>query len=287
MTGDNHELRTYAAHMERGNPFIRLRLEVDQPVELGEFVGAFTAMAAEFDRYAKENAPGVDPGATLFVKEVRAGSIEADLIPWVIGGGLITAAASAVTVFDFVEKYGGKLKQYLKPGGRVPEATKADLKHFHDQVAAIAKEPGSNIEVAAIEIVEGKRIVRSAFRFNSGQAAEITNRIEEHQAEITHRETSDHPRVSMVFTRTDTGKAATGKRSGEKVRIEAISPKPRPLIYASDLAEQRIKHEIRDGEDNVYKKVFIVDVNVETLKEKPFAYRVTHVHQVIDAEEAD
>jgi hypothetical protein len=54
-----------------------------------------------------------------------------------------------------------------------------------------------------------------------------------------------------------------GKRTGERVAIEEISPRDLPLIYASDLAEQRIKHEVREADDNVYKKGFIVDVNVQ------------------------
>jgi predicted helicase len=48
------------------------------------------------------------------------------------------------------------------------------------------------------------------------------------------------------------------------------------------LAEQRIKHEVREADDNVYKKGFIVDVNVQLVGGKPAGYRVTNVHQVID-----
>jgi hypothetical protein len=73
-----------------------------------------------------------------------------------------------------------------------------------------------------------------------------------------------------------------GKRSGEPVQIEDISEKELPLIYASDLAEQRIKHEILEVEDNVFKKGFVVDVNVETRGGRPVAYRATNLHQVID-----
>ncbi len=86
----------------------------------------------------------------------------------------------------------------------------------------------------------------------------------------------------MIFTRSDIGTAQVGKPSGERVKIEEISAKPLALIYASDLAEQRIKHEIREADDNVYEKGFVVDVNVRSSNGKPAAYAVTHVHQVID-----
>ena len=67
--------------------------------------------------------------------------------------------------------------------------------------------------------------------------------------------------------------------------IEKISEKEFPLIYASSLAEQKIKHEIRDADENVFKKGFVVDVNVELRAGRPVAYRVTNLHQVIDLPE--
>ena len=89
----------------------------------------------------------------------------------------------------------------------------------------------------------------------------------------------------MYFTRSDIGDVKLGKRSGERVVIENISDRDLPLIYASNLSEQRIKHEIRDAEDNIYHKGFVVDVNVQTKGGKPAAYAVTNVHQVIDLPE--
>jgi hypothetical protein len=54
------------------------------------------------------------------------------------------------------------------------------------------------------------------------------------------------------------------------------------LIYASELVEERIKHEIREADENVFKKGFVVDVNVRSIGGRPVAYAMTHVHQVID-----
>ena len=54
------------------------------------------------------------------------------------------------------------------------------------------------------------------------------------------------------------------------------------LVYSSDLAEQRIKDEIRTAQDNIYMKGFEVDVNVEVRNGRPIAYRITNLHDVID-----
>ena len=86
----------------------------------------------------------------------------------------------------------------------------------------------------------------------------------------------------MVFTQTNTKSSPLGKRSGELVTVEKISHRPLPLVYASQMAEDRIKHEITVEPDNVYKKGFVVDLNVDQRAGKPIAYSVMNVHQVID-----
>ncbi len=46
-----------------------------------------------------------------------------------------------------------------------------------------------------------------------------------------------------------------------------------------------MKHEITEADENIFKKGFMVDVNVETKGGRPVAYRVTNLHQVIDLPE--
>ena len=290
MVSDNSEWRTYAVAMEEGRPFIRLKLDTHQPVELGEFVGAFTAMSAEYERYVRKTKPDADPSATLFVHEVRAGCIEADLIPWIVGAaaGGIGLLAAANTLHEFVERYGGTLGLYRNQGARAPDVSASQLKDFHDQVAAIASSPNSSLQVAAMEVVNGVQETRIAFQFDTGEARSIRDNVDEHRRDLERKSAADHPRVLMRFTRGDIGKAKIGKRSGELVRIESVGGwKSLPLIYASDLAEQRIKHEIAEAEENVFKKGFVVDVNVELSGGKAVAYRVTDLHQVIDVSDED
>ena len=86
----------------------------------------------------------------------------------------------------------------------------------------------------------------------------------------------------MRFTRSDIENVKVGQPSAERVVIEELSERPLALIYGSDLAEKRLKHEIREADENVFKKGFVVDVNVRSSGGKDVAYAVTHVHQVID-----
>ena len=78
----------------------------------------------------------------------------------------------------------------------------------------------------------------------------------------------------MLFTRSDVGNATVGKRSGERVIIEEVHGKALALMYASEMAEEWIKHEIREAEDNIYKKGFVVDVNVRMVGGKGFVAQI-------------
>ncbi|MDB5420490.1 MAG: hypothetical protein JWR59_437 [Brevundimonas sp.] len=91
--------------MDTAQPFIRLKLDTDNPIELGDFVGAFTALASEYERYVRTARPDADPAATLFVREVRTGCVEADLIPWLAATAPLLIA-NANTLADFVKNYG-------------------------------------------------------------------------------------------------------------------------------------------------------------------------------------
>lgn len=114
--------------------------------------------------------------------------------------------------------------------------------------------------------------------FNTKDAREITKTIEGEFKRLDESRSVDFERVLLVFTRSDVGDARVGQRSGERVVIEEISTKPLAITYGSELAEERIKHEIRESDDNIYKKGFSVDVKVQNRGMKPVAYSIMHVH---------
>lgn len=242
--------------MERGRPYIRLRLEVPEAIELGNFVSAFTSLAGEYDRFMRGQHPDTAPDASLYVSEVRKGSIEAILIPVMATlPAVMEGMSQALTIEDFVRRYGARLSKFLRLGGIAPaDVTKTELKDFTEQVAAIARAPGSNIEIAAIEIKNGDHEVKAAIKFDTKQARIIEENVAVARKALEHSSRADYQRVLMVFTRSDVSTVAVGKSTGERVKIEDLSDRPLPLIYASELAEEQIKHEITDASDNVFKR---------------------------------
>lgn len=280
---------SYSNLMGESTPHIVLRLNTKQPIELGDFVHAFTALANEYERFVKANHPDLADQATVYVKQVREGSIEAEL--WnaalVAGGYAISQMDQILILEQFVGQYGKRLGSFFRPGGRLADAAKKELNDFMGQVAAIANDPNGTAEIAAATYEDKERKVRAAVKFNSLQAKTAEREIAAQKQEMENKTAADHERVLMRFVRPSIEKVHSHKRTGERALIEAVHNKPLAVLYASDMARERIQHEMKDGEANVFHLLFDVDVNVEMSGGKPIAYRIMAVHDITDAPDGD
>jgi hypothetical protein len=272
--------------MGDGQTHIIVTLDTKEPIEIGDFVTAFTSVASQYNKFMTDSHPEIGGDARVYVKEVRSGSIIADLIPVLtafgVAGSTLVAIQQADAIVEFVKKYGGKLKVYLDGDGIDVAATNSDLKDFLGSVAAIANDPDGKASIEAAYFEDGKKDVRAAIRFTTPEARRATEHIEIHRRALRATEHALHERVLMRFVQSNIKRPAMEKRTGERVIIEEIAKADRPLIYASELAEQQIKHEMIEADENVYKKGFVVDIYIETKNDRPVAYKVTNLHQVID-----
>jgi hypothetical protein len=274
------ETSFYAACMAGVSAHIEVEIDVEEPIELGDFVTAFTSIANQYRRYMKTAHPDLKDDAIVFVRKIRPGSIIADLIP--SAASLIGLMDQVLITEQFIRAYGGRLSQYFKVNGRQEDATKKELSDFMGQVAAIARSKNGSGSIRAVCYEDGKRQIRASVEFNAKQASQATRQIEHHRQELDAIGSADYQRVLMAFKRSDVGDAVLGVRSGERVIIEQISEEDLALVYGSQLAEERIKDQMRNTEENIFHKGFVVDVNVTTKGGRPVAYNVTHVHQIID-----
>ncbi|TZG25577.1 hypothetical protein FYJ91_11150 [Sphingomonas montanisoli] len=269
---------------------IRIKLATEEPVALNDFVGSFVGIGSQFDKFVARDHPTIKADSEFFVKEVRAGCIEADLVAWVapIIGGL--PGMSAVDMIDrvqiltsFVSDLQERIGNYFKPGGRDPRATKSDLADYHKAVAAIARDPNASGVIEAAVFESDGREVRSAFRFRSIDAQVAQREIAEHRKEIEARLDENQTRVLLRFVRPSVEASKPGKKGGERGVIESIHKRALPVLYASDLAEQRMHHEKLQLAGNIFRALFDVDVNIEAgVSGRPIAYRIMQVHDVLD-----
>lgn len=274
--------------MEGTDAFLRLRISTVEPIELHAFVGLFTSLAEEYSRSVHQNNPEIEGQSKIFVKEIKQGSIIAELFPIFTTIQPIAIQVDQVaSVIEFVEKWKERITALVN--GKI-EASEAELNSYFRFMEAIARDPQATLNLQAATFEDGKRQIRAEFTFDTSQAQKVERNIEQIrllQNEGKEPKFADHIRVLMRFTRSDISRTTIGKKSGERVLIDDIHPKSLAIMYASPLAEQHIKHEIRESEENVFKKAFVVDVNVKIINERPSVYSITHLHEIIDLPDDD
>ena len=139
---------SYTEYMGEEGAHIRLKLDTDEPIALSDFVGSFVGLGNQFDKFVATAHPGVKMQSEFFVKEVRSGCVEADLVAMVMPvlaanglPGIIDVIDKAQVLQKFVSDIGAAISPYFRPGGRNAKATKSDLSDWLRTVSAIARDP--------------------------------------------------------------------------------------------------------------------------------------------------
>jgi len=275
---------TYSDLMRNAEAYLEIRLDLTDPVEIGDFAALFAGFGAEFERYLSENHPESAGTAKMYVSEVRKGSVIAAMfanIPDLIG-----MADAALIALGFGALFNRRLRDFIH-GKHLGGAKKSQLSDVSKTVQALANDKNGTMSLKGLRLKENGYETEFEAVFTEREARDALVTINDQKAELDKISASDHQRVLMTFTRSDVGNAVVGKRSGERVVVEDISEKSRALVYGSDLAEAQIKDEIQNADENVYKRGFIVDLNLVFAGPRPVAYSVTHLHQVIDLSEDD
>lgn len=281
---------SYTSLMSGDGAHIRIKLDTDEPVALSDFVGSFVGIGNQFDKFIARSQPGLKAESEFFVKEVRAGCIEADLVALVAPAVTTLVALNPIDLLDkgqilaqFVGDLDAKISRYFKRGGRDPAATKSDLNDYHKTVAAIARDPVASGKIESAVYEDGERKVRSLFKFRSEEANRALDEISQHRIELEQRSDINQERVLMRFVRPSVEAGKPGAKGGERAVIESIAKRALPVLYVSALAEQRMLHEKMQLDGNVFRALFDVSVNVElSATDRPIAYRITEVHAVLD-----
>lgn len=266
---------------------IRLIIDTTSPIELADFAGQYISIEEEFENFLKHKHPDQDHKLKFYVNEVTRGSIITDIIAAIASDYALPMMAIQVIddimlLEDFAKRWGSRLSSLIQ--GKLPkDCDLKQLNNFYKTTAVIAKDEKASATLETATFLDGRRKLFSQFTFNNKDAIAAQNNIELFKHNLNVKEDFlIHRRVLMTFTQSSTSNAKILKKSTDKVLIEDIFPMPLSLIYATRMVEQRLKHDIRDSDDNIYKKGYVVDVMVKSQNGKPVAYAVTEIHQVID-----
>ena len=262
---------------------IVVNLDLSQPIEISDFVSSFAGLGGQFERFLKDKHPELQGEVKVYIKEVRKGSLIAELIPLAYNA-IITTADHSVIASTFVKEISRKIDYFRSAGGRLPDASKTELTEIVDIVSGVANDPDGKATISALKYKKGKSTTEFEMEMTTREAKQMVQEIDAQFIEMEQKADFDYENELLIFyqsNRKDTDK------SGEKGIIENISTKPLAVVYASDLAKEHIKSEMLSGDRNIYKLGFFVDVNVPTQNGEPVAYKIKAVNDVIDLPDDD
>lgn len=279
---------SYSAIMGEQPAHLTLKLDTAEPIELEDFVGAFTSLANEFERFVSETYPGAKADPRIYLREVRSGCVEADMITglMIAAGVVINHMDQILILEDFVKRWGKRMTALI--ANKVPEGeleTTTQLQDYYRAAESISSDPIATHRLSATAFEKDGPRVRVAFEFTAVEARTAQQNIEDRKKLLAKPTATPRPRVMMRYTRTDVHDAALNKKSAERVLIAELSDKELAVMYASELVEQEIREIIREAAENVYKKRFVVDVMEQMEGDKLVAYSVTALHSVIQIED--
>ncbi len=267
---------------------IVFRIERETPISLERLTFGMMALGAEYERFVKSEHPKISPPeAELLVQRVTEKCIWIELIGAI--SPVLQGMDNIIIFSEFVKMLGVKLGALTAPEGRIEDTTTKELVNLTRMMETIVGDTQGEAEIIALnynsETKEKTTQVRIVYKAKDSQL--IIDNAEAQIREITGPESNVHNGVLMRLFQTNLGEAVADRSSGEKGIIESITDRPRRLIYASDLAGQRIKSAWAEEGQNPYELGFVVDVDVQMVDDKPRAYRIMDVHEIFPLDEDD
>jgi hypothetical protein len=251
---------------------LTVKLDNRVPVELGAFTTSLQALATLYARHAATAGEVVNgEEVRLHIRKVEAGSIIVDLVAiaqtysplLTTGRSLIGFATDLKKLYDFAR---GK-----EPS---PPATmdRADGKLAKDFLAAASRDPQSQMWVQA---AEGAVVTVNVLNVTGLEAAGVQSRLD-HWVGLERLPLTGIRRGVLFFWK----QAREGDaKAGNRGIIEAISPKAIRTRFADPSMQAPML------EDALFRRAYVVDVDVQTIGGVPSLYTILAVHETIDRED--
>jgi len=256
-----------------------VHIEHTKPIEVSDFVKTLNAISGLFADYVSKNGECTEIARSkLYVEKIEQGCIDIHLCE-VASAALIPFMESANVIFEFAGYIKDIVNYYTRGIGYKPELTQKELGEVHDLFSVAVKDRGAVATIGAIKKADKVNIFNDC-TFNSydGNAAQNQARTgkEERDGEEGNERVCKRQLMKIYQMRSDLSNDA-----GNKAIIDAISSKRINLCFETD----ELKMTILNSDNNPIKKIFLVDVVVQTINGKIAAYKVTSLHDIMDYEE--
>lgn len=253
---------------------LTVEIKNTRPIELVDLTESLLSLGDEYKRFVAANSDfAATQNVRLYIKEIRTGSVVADVVALAAIGVPIALPyiENTVNILDFA-RYLKAAYGYLTGKEETrPELQKQDYTNLSKIIEPVAKDNGAQFNIHASD----SAIVQVTFNINSTEANAAQNKIRREIEQFRETETRIYNQVVLYWHQ-----ARPDPRSqvGDRAIIESIAPYPVKTVFE----DERAKVEMILGNPNPFRFAYIVDVFVETIKGKPALYKITNVHEPIE-----
>ena len=246
------------AHIE--NAMLQVRINNTKPIDLIDYAQSMLNLGSEYSSFInKTDIHLSSEDIKLYVKEIRTGSIITELVA--IAPSLIPFMDHIKVSFDYLLGKGSKPKDLDKDG----------LKRISKFIEPIANDSGSILQLDA-----SNNHGEIHIHLNSEGANAIQNRAHKELEKMKEPVIGLHKQVVLYWSQ-----ARNDNKKGDKAVIESISEKEVKVVYDSEDLKYRMIYE----QPHIFDTAYVVDVYVETIKDKPVLYKIVAFHDTVDLPE--
>lgn len=243
-------------------------------VELSDLTTSMHAFAAEFVRFLEKSAPEVSANnVRLYVKEIRQGSIVAEIVPY--AATMLPFLGYANTVFSFCKHMKTAYAWLSGESAEKPELERAELENLSQILEPIVKDRGAQLNIGTINAPNGNVFIN----LDTVKANAAQNSAKRELALIKAPTTGLHEKVVLYWYQARGGDPAS--RAGDRAIIESIYPRAVKTVFANDA----LKTSVLLSTENPFREAYVVDVVVETISNKAVLYKIVTLHDKFDKEE--
>lgn len=243
-------------------PTIIIEYKNQRPIELLDFTASLSALGEEFKNFSA-NSSILDSDARLYVREMRPGSVVAELVYWAQQAPVLSEMSEHREIIaGFMCNWQETLKAILDLSPKARELPKSAVKNARAFIEPVAKDHGSQVNF----IANDGGTINNVFVLRSGDAATIGYNAQ-HLLAGQLPEEARFTSEPMLLWRMQDGPPT---KTGDWGKIDRFSDKPRKLTFGSEV----VKRAILERPDNPFSLVFFVSGIVKTANGKVVAYHV-------------
>lgn len=248
---------------------LTVKIDNRDPVELADLTQGLFALADEYRRFIPRHEPSrfsADADCRLYVKAVRSGSIEIDLV------ALAPLALPFLENANTVIAFHGYLRDALHwLAGRdvpapEPALEKANLENIGKLVAPIAKDRAAQINFIT---------QHNHFHLSSTDARAVREGAEEEIGKLRLPVAGVREGVVLYWHQ---ARNTSGTTAGDRAIIESVSRYPVKTAFRTDDLKCQMLFKV----ENPFTRAYVVDVMVETVQDKPVLYTVLALHDLLE-----